>query len=160
MSMKSLLSLVAAAAMTVSTAEAATHVEFSGSFCITAANSTCTANGWTVGKCGATRYLPFNVGDDGTTTRLDVFFRTYAIDTYSPSANLVGLTYQPMTVTKVAGSGYQFSANARISAQSPVSPTNTTEFITMSGDVQNWDGITGCDISFKAAHTHCPETYC
>jgi hypothetical protein len=138
----------------------ATYLEFNGSFCLTAANSTCQAQGWNSGTCFTTRYVPQGFNNGGTTTNISLFQHDYAVNFVSPTASLIGQTFQPVTVTKVGSVGYEFTANMRFTSQSPVSPTTTTPFITIDGNMENWDGITGCTVGFKAAFTRCPGTFC
>ena len=138
----------------------ATYVEFNGSFCLTATNSACQAQGWNSGECLVTRYVPKGFNNGGAATNMSLFAHSYAVNFVSPSASLIGQTFQPVTVTKVCSIGYEFTANMRFTSQSPVSPTATTSFITIGGDIENWDGVTGCTVGFKAAYTRCPGTFC
>ena len=156
--MKHLVGTVLAIALSATAASAA-HIEFSGSFCLTAANTTCTTNNWNVGQCFATRFVAPNIGDTAS-TKLSIFSRTYATDFTLASGSLIGTTFQPVTVTKIASGGFQYNAAMRLTSQSPASPTSTTPFITQTGNVDGWDNIAGCTVQFKAAHTRCPQTFC
>ena len=137
----------------------AERVEFSGSLCLTATNATCSANGWNAGGCFATRFLPPNIGDSPN-TQLSIFSRTYATNFIRSPGSLVGRTYRPVDVTKVAGGGGTYSATMRFTTQTPTAPTTSTEFLTMTGNVDGWDNIPGCVVTFKAAHTRCPQSFC
>ena len=156
--MNRMLSSAVALGLMATCANAA-HIEFSGSLCLTAANPTCTANGWSAGACFATRFQPPIVGNS-VQTKLEIFSRTYATDFARASGSLIGTAFLPVTVTKVAGAGYQYNATMRLTSQIPAAPTSSTPFITMIGDISGWDEIPGCVVTFKAAHTRCPQTFC
>lgn len=153
------LSAALIATLVSTPAALAQHVEWIGTFCIVEANQTCTANGWNVGSCFASRYTEPNVGDDGPITSISLFERTYAVN-FTSATGIVGTNFQPVNATKVGSRGFQFTSQMRVVTERPFPVIATTPMIRSFGDINGWDGISDCNIGFRAAHTLCPQTFC
>jgi hypothetical protein len=130
----------------------AAQVEFRGGFCLTAVNAACAAEGWGIG-CSATRYSPRRLGDNGERTRLS-YFNTFFAENYTlETGNLVGNTFRTVAGTSVGRSGSQFTSQMRITEQdpSPADISDTSPFVTLVGNIRDFDGIPGCNVTFKAS---------
>jgi hypothetical protein len=108
-----------------------------------------------VGDNAAARLRPAGLTGNGTNTKFSVFFRTFAAG-YSISG-LPTSTFKNASGKGVGGgAGFDFSAKLRVTSISPATITDTTNFITMTGQVQSPDGTTGCTLTFRGAFTRTP----
>ncbi len=148
--MKRMLGATVALGLMAAGANAAT-IEFDGGLCLTAANAACNAAGWSAGGCFSTRFSAPNIGTNGPQTQLSIFSGTFSLGFVLQSGTLIGTTFKQVDVTKVARAGGTFQSQMRFTTQSPAAPKATTNFINMVGDVNNWDDVAGCTVSFRAA---------
>ena len=136
---------------------AAANVEWRGSVCLTAVNPACNAIGWSLGDCGALRFLPPKVGTNGSSTRFATFWGNNFAEIYTKSTgSLIGTTFKPVNGTGVGRNGFTFTSTMRLSSQTPTAPTAATDTIAIVGDVNNYDGTSSCNVSFRAAVTRQP----
>jgi hypothetical protein len=135
-----------------STASAA-QIEFRGALCFTATNATCVAQGWNTGCYSVSRYAPRRLGDNGEPTRLS-FFDTFFAENYTrESGDLVSDTFRTVTGTAVGRSGFQFTSQMKITTQQPPPSKLTAESpsVAITGSINDFDGIPGCNVDFKAS---------
>ncbi|MGQ0485200.1 MAG: hypothetical protein ACT4SY_07615 [Hyphomicrobiales bacterium] len=144
-----MLALVATNAM-------AARVEFRGSFCLTSTTAACTPEGWVAGDCPAFRYNPPNLGTNGPSTRVSIIGEYYAENYTLLSGNLIGTAYKTVNGTLVWSSGATFTSQMRITSQLPAPLTATSKYVSITGNIKNFDWLPGCDIGFRAAGTRRP----
>lgn len=133
----------------VSTASAQ-DVEYRGTFVITKLNDPC-LDDWASGDLAPSRFVPEGVGDN-TFTGLSYFF-TFFAENYSYFGPFKDLKkWAVVNGTFVGRSGGDFPASLKFDTVSPYRITEKTNFVTLSGRIKDFDGITGCDISFRAAY--------
>jgi hypothetical protein len=129
-------------------------IEFRGGFCIAAMTQACEAEGHAVGKCYALRYTPRNLADNGPATKFSIFDAWYGQNFTRESGSLIGSKFKAVRGTLIGRSGFQFeSARMRITEHSPANPTLDTQFVSMVGNIRNFDDASGCDIEFNATGT-------
>jgi hypothetical protein len=150
---KRLFTLVAfATCLSGATAQAA-HVQWKGTFCITAEAGTCF---WNAG-CYPMRYHPPNLGDNGPPTNLSVFSAGQGgglggqTDNYVlQSGNLIGSTFKAVDGSGIGRGAYTFSAKMRITKQTPKVLTETTTYVTLAGSIKGFDNSSTCNVDFIA----------
>jgi hypothetical protein len=121
---------------------------------ITAATgAACAADGWRVGDHGLTTLLPRNIDDNGPNSFIAFHInRRNAYSLEVPNGNIAkGAAYDAVEITS-AGSFGPFSGKISKFSMKPASLALDTSFITVSGQITNWAGQTGCTISFDAAY--------
>ena len=134
----------------------AAPVEFRGAFCLTAVNDACLAVGWNTGCFSTMRFSPPNLGDNGPPTKLS-FFNIFFGENYNLSTgNLVGTKYKAVTGTALGRGSFQFTSSMRITTQDPKPSdlTSTSPFVSVIGDIKDFDGNTGCTVSFSGSGTN------
>lgn len=133
-------------ALSSMTAQSAT-VEFQGMFCLTAASPVC---GWEVACQSTMRYLPPNLGDNGPQTNITIYKTLNAENLNLPTGSLVGSTFKTVNGTGLWRYVFFFTAQMKITKQTPSILTDTTPFVNIAGKVKDFDGTPGCDIDFRA----------
>ena len=68
----------------------------------------------------------------------------------------MGNKYKTVTGTTLGRNGSQFTASMRITQQTPAPAdlTATTPFVTIEGDIKDFDQTPGCNISFRGSGTN------
>jgi hypothetical protein len=138
---------------TLSPAAAAgpTNSLWDGAGAFTAISSQC-APAWTLPqRLVAVVYrpdLPNNGPETGLTLSTGVY-NHYNITL--ASGTLIGTTFQTVTATHMGGLVQQYTAQARITRQSPGPITTTTENVILAGQISNFDNISGCVVTFDVA---------
>jgi hypothetical protein len=134
----------------IATGASAAKVEFLGGVCLTQVSAACQAEGYSVGQCLWMRYNPPNIADNPPATRFTfIDFRgaeNYALD----SGSLIGKAYKTVTATFVYRGGGQQPAQMRITKQDPADLSDA-DFASLTGNIKDFDGISGCTIQFKAS---------
>ncbi len=97
-------------------------------------------------------YFPRNHTTNGDTTILTIsgigvsgFRMSYQAD----AINLVGTTFRPVEGNVIFGGHNSFTSQMRITSQVPA-PTAATKAITLAGNINNFNGRTGCNVVFQA----------
>lgn len=135
----------------------AVNIEWRGGVCLTAVNPACSAIGWSVGDCGSLRFSPPNVGTNGSSTKFATFWGNNFAEAYTKATgSLIGTTFRTVNGVGVGRSGFTFTSTMRFTSQIPGAPTATSDAITIVGDIKNFDGTVGCNMSFRAAVTRQP----
>ena len=150
---RSALVLAFLAVMSANGASAAL-VEFRGEFKVTAQNQTCTdiSGDLTVVPFKIRLMMP-NLGDNDSRTSMSLIIDGLGAANYTlASGNLFGTTYKPVTYINVYRySGVSIGATrVRFTSQKPQVLTTETTDIRIKGDIRNFDGDAGCNVSFSA----------
>lgn len=149
--------LMFAAFLATATTASAAIVEFRGVFVITALTSACEVFGWSVGSLAKSPYTPPNVGDNGPSTRLSIFFTIYAENYRLPSGALTS-TFQNVDAGGLGRGLFTFDnqAKMRLTLSKPSTVTATTQYIRMKGQIKNFNDIPNCKVTFRAAYVQRP----
>ncbi len=132
---------------------AAAEIDFRGGFCLTAVTPACTAVGWPVGCHVNFRYSPRNFADNGPSTKLSLFDGFYAAHYKLETGSLIGNIFRPVAGVNIWSGVSSFNAQMRITNQTPT-PANLTlnsTSVSIIGSIRDFDSITDCDVTFKAA---------
>lgn len=135
-------------------AAAAVLVEFKGEFKVTAQNQICTdiSGDLTVVTMKMRLMMP-NLGDNDSRTSMSLIIDGIGAANYTlPSGNLFGTTFKSVNYTNVyryAGST-PGASKLRFKVQKPETLTIDTPDIRIKGDIKNFDGDVGCNVSFSA----------
>lgn len=150
-------SLLAIAFLFSSAATAlAAQVEWLGYICITSnpLSAACVTDGIGLGECASLRFSPPNIGTNGTSTRLSLFEQHWAENYTLPAGSLVGTTFQTVNGTGTAKGVWTFNSQMRMTqTPAPANLTAATKTVTLTGEIQDYDGAAGCDVTFRAAVT-------
>ncbi|MGQ0484526.1 MAG: hypothetical protein ACT4SY_04140 [Hyphomicrobiales bacterium] len=132
--------------------------EFIGAVCLTTKTAACgtDAEGLAVGTCADLEYQPPNLGD-GPSTKITILHTVegnshIAINHTLPSGTLVGTTYKTVNATKVQIEGGQtYTSQMRLTSQSPATIVLSTNFVSFTGNIANFDNVAGCTIGFRGS---------
>lgn len=134
------------------TASVSQNVRYIGSFCLTSVTPGCASEGWAVGNCTTFHLKPPNIGSNGPETKMSVFFPVFALNYSLSSGTLVGTTYKTTTSTAIGLNATSFPADVRFVTQSPATLTATTKFISINGNIKDFDDpLFNCDVGFRAS---------
>lgn len=127
-------------------------VQFRGTSTLSKFTSACAEYGWpTSGKAeGTARYRPPNLGDNDKSTRFAFFFSTYAAS-YKLEKGTISSSFKPV-IGGATGSQTYFFENTpklRVTSQSPATITDTTKRVKIKGEIQGWDDLPNCSVSFS-----------
>jgi hypothetical protein len=136
----------------VAAGNAEARVRYMGGFTIVAASGTCTDYD-PVGERLQARFTPSGIADNGGRSSLSLFqfdgAQNYVIDgRFGPKFKTVGYTVI-----------YDFAdqptpkSSLRFTSQSPAKLSPTTDFITVEGQIQNYNYMKGCTVDFRLALT-------
>ena len=133
-------------------AEAARH-RFWGGLVVTAASAICAGE---VNQKFAVRFRPAGLGD-GTSSTITLFRHDSA--RHFQVNGLFNSTLKTATSTDVFDyvSPADIPASIKFSAQSPASITTTTLNIVVTGQIQGWDSLPTCTLTFRMVLTKRPE---
>jgi len=140
----------------IASSVSAAEVDFRGGICITSAAAACSTGSWKVGDCLDMRYRPPGLLGNGPATRLSFFTNDFAENYTLPTGTLIGTTYKTVNGTAIEEVARTFTAQMRITAQSPATLTATSNFVSSTGNIQDFDAVTGCTVGFRASGTRRP----
>ncbi|MCB1377578.1 MAG: hypothetical protein KDK89_04275 [Alphaproteobacteria bacterium] len=126
--------------------------EFKGEFKVTAQNQTCTdiSGDLTVLTWKMRLMLP-NLGGNDARTSLTIIQDGVGAANYTlASGSLIGLTFQSVSFANVYRYAGRGTAKVRFTSQRPSVPTNATTDIRIKGNIRNFDGDSGCNVTFSA----------
>jgi hypothetical protein len=148
--------LAALTAGLMSTPVYSANVEFRGYVCLLTVTPACTVEGWSAGNCGAFRYRPPNLGDNGPQTRFSYFDGLFAENYTLQTGSLIGTVFRTVQGTGVGSGGWTFTATMRFTSQTPAALAATSPTVTLQGNIRTFDGIAGCDVSLRASGPRLP----
>lgn len=125
--------------------------EFRGVFVVTALNQAC-EEFWDVGDTATARFFPPRMGDNGPYTILSYFFRFFAEKYTLPKGNLTN-KFKKVSGAAIGWGLGTFEAKMRLTKLSPKNIKKSTTFIDMQGQIQDFDGLAGCNITFRGTFT-------
>lgn len=143
--------MIALSGIGASSASAKTN--WQGEMMITAVNAACSGGAAAVGDHALTTMLPNTVAGNGADSYIAFHINrrlAYTLKvTNGPLA--AGKAYD---ATGISSGANIFTFSGRISkfTMSPSALTATTRFVTVSGQITNWNNVTGCTITFDAAY--------
>lgn len=140
--------LFAAAVVAQAPSAKAQIIEFAGSFVLAKLNQTCIDAGWTLGDRAMARFTPPKIGDNGSSTRLSYFFTNFAENYTLPKGSLSS-KFKKVNGVGIGRGPFSFNSKMRVTRLSPKNIKASTTFIEMAGNIQDFDGIAGCNISFR-----------
>lgn len=146
--------LVSTALLGVASSSAIARTNWQGEIMITVAGSAaCNSDSWTVGGNALATLLPANIDDNGKSSFIAFHFNrrnAYSLEVNGALAK--GKAYAGVAITS-AGSNFPFSGSIVQHSQSPSTNNVTvnTKFITVTGQISNWAGTTGCTITYEGA---------
>lgn len=127
----------------------AAQVTFKGTLHLTSITTVCADNGAVVGQFMRLLFSPPGLGDNGTRTRLSLFYGFGGAENYTlASGSLLGTAFQPVTITTVFRGSGQGTSQLRITSQIPAVPLATTTEIKIVGNIRDMSGDVGCNTSF------------
>jgi hypothetical protein len=135
-------------------ATAAVLVEFRGEFKVTAQSQICTdISGDLTAVTFKMRLMMPNLGDNDSRTSMSLIIDGIGAANYTlPSGNLFGTTFKSINYSNV----YRYAgttpgaSKVRFTVQRPQTLTIGTQDIRIKGDIKNFDGDVGCNVSFSA----------
>jgi len=131
----------------------AQDVRFRGTFVIAKLNQACKDVGWILGDLAPSQFVPGEVGDN-TFTGLSYFF-TFFAEGYRHVGPYTDLTEGDFVDVFGAGagrSGFTFNATLKLNSVKPGNITPNTNFVRMVGQIENFDGVSGCNITFRGSY--------
>ena len=136
---------------------AAAKVTWRGNMCVTAFTAACPAGDWEL-ACYSMAYRPPNLGDNGPNSLFAFGDETFRYGMRLASGSLVGSTNKAVTQTTVTTGGFSppSGVTMRFSTQSPATLTATSPNFYAAGVINNIDGYSGCNISFRASGVLAP----
>ncbi len=148
------LLLAATLAAAIATPSSAQSVRFEGFMTITGATGTCTDYNPT-GDEALVRYRPGGVGSNPANSGLSFFYPVGAYN-YVPTGKFTG-TFKAVQETEI----FEYASNqpdsrVRFDTQQPATVTTTTNFINVTGAIENYDWMTGCVAQFAMSVTRRP----
>ena len=148
-----ILFLAAALALPAS----ASAVEFRGSLMITEVTPAglCNTAGYNVGDHMIARFRPAGLTDNGAGTRIALFQQTSG-SLYALQNGKFVSTFKSVQGTGLGSTVTTFGSEIKVTTQSPSTPTNSTTFVSLIGQIRNPDGTAGCTITFRAALAKVP----
>lgn len=145
------LLLTSAAALILIAGPANAKVTWRGNMCITSVSASCPAGDWEL-KCYSLAYRPPNVGDNGVPTLFAFGNERWRYGMKLATGSLVGTTYRAVSQTAVTVQAFSpTNVTMRFTTQTPATIAATTPSIYLVGNINNIDGIVGCNIAFRAA---------
>ena len=148
------LGLFALIMMTQSTTASAQRVEFRGVVFFTSVTQPCIdEGGYNVRDYMASRFTPGGVGDN-TFTGFSYFFIHFA-ESYRTTDNYTQLTkgnFVEVAATGVGRGAFDFGARMRFTSVKPAAIKANTNTLRLVGEIQDLDGIAGCNAKFRAAY--------
>ena len=152
MILRPILLLAALGVVTVD-AQSASQILFKGDFNVTAQNQTCTDISGDLTSVDYTMTIMIgNLGANDARTSLSVFIPYGAANYTLASGTLVGTTFKSVTYSNVyryAGTS-PGASKVRITSMKPAVVLPDTPDIRFKGNIKNFDGDAGCDVSFSA----------
>jgi hypothetical protein len=127
----------------------AAEVIWRGSFLITGKSGTCNYD--PINDTYNVRFLPRNVGTNGTAARFSLFAPFYAQAFRLPGSNFNATpkTVEYSSIWASVGSP-PFPVTVAFTTQSPANPLQATdEFVNIRGAITNYDFMEGCNITFR-----------
>jgi hypothetical protein len=131
----------------------AQDVNFRGTFVITKLNQACKDVGWVRGDLAPSQFVPGGVGDNAF-TGLSYFF-TFFAEGYHYSGPYIDLTQGDSVVVFGAGVGpsaFSFNAGLKLNSVKPGNITPNTSFLRIVGQIENFNGTSGCNITFRGSY--------
>ena len=136
---------------------AAKATAWRGEYCIATQTSACAASGFATGNCYDMVFTPPNVGANGPSTEFHYTTNSFAENYHLATGSLIGTTAKTVNGTGIWRTGVNsFTATMNFTKQTPALPTTTTAFINIEGNINNFDGTPGCNVSFRAGTTLVP----
>jgi hypothetical protein len=129
---------------------AAGEVEFRGSGYVQDFSEECAQGGYTEAVYVNVRFRPRGMGMNGRSTRISFFFPQFHASSYELPKGKLGKTFKNV-VGGATGSATSFFSNKprlRIVEMDPADIKKRTDGLLMSGQIQNFDGIEGCEAYF------------
>jgi hypothetical protein len=140
-------------ALMISSASAA-RVEFVGTLDILSVTTACTTQQETeINRIYEMRYNPPNLGvaDDRTSLSLHEGTAGGGAQNYTlPTGSLIGTAFQTVAGTGIYRHAFTYTTTMRIISQAPAALTTATNSVTLVGNINNFDGVTGCNVQFRA----------
>lgn len=137
--------------MTISAASAA-RVEFVGAMNILTVTAVCTTQQETaVNQIYHMRYNPPNLGVVDPRTSLSLHEQGGSQNYTLASGSLIGATFQTVAGTGIYRQAFTYTTTMRITSQAPATLTTTTNSVTLTGNINNFDSVAGCNVQFRAA---------
>lgn len=151
--------MLAATVLLVLLAEpaSAAKVTWRGNVCITAISASCVPGDFELG-CLSLAFRPPNVGTNGAQTLFAFGTEKWRYTNRLATGTLVGTSYKG--VSQNAITTFAFAppgVTMRFTSQVPATITATTPSVYMAGNINNMDGVTNCNLSFRAAAALAPN---
>lgn len=148
---------MAAAALSMSTffiaapAGAQEIVEFRGFGYLQNFTAGCADTGWVGTPQFNVRYRPSGVGSNGPSSRLSFFDRFYAFSLRLQDGRF-NRTWQQVDAGGTGSTTFQWEnpASVRVTRHAPSSIGATTPQVRLVGQIRNFDGVVGCNVTFEA----------
>jgi hypothetical protein len=146
------LALAALSMIGMVSAATAARVEFVGALNVTGVSAACTsAQETSVNQIYQMRYNPPNLGVTDPRTSVSLHEQGGSQNYTLPSGTLVGTTLQPVNGTGIYRQAVSFSASMDIATQAPATLKTSTKSVTITGEIDDFDGVAGCNVLFSAA---------
>lgn len=128
---------------------AAANVEWRGAAILTAVTGCGTD--YAVGNAIPIRYRPSGLGDNGANSKF-AFHQTF----YAQSFVVTGRFPATLTTVNAGGTGagwgsFAVAAKFKMTSITPSSYTAATPSLAFVGEIQNFEDVAGCNVSFRAS---------
>ncbi len=143
--------------LTLSSIAEAAQVRFRGGMTLTAVSN---CRYLFVGQTFTTSFRPASttavpLGDNPQITSI-AHFEPYSGDLYQLNGRFLVNQWQTLKASGLANEGYQYSAAIKVTSQTPATIQASTQFVTLTGQIQNASndpGVSGnkCLASFRAS---------
>lgn len=147
---------LATTALTLLAGTALARNSWEGHTIITAVNSTCVADGETVGRTLFSTYMPAGISDNGADSHITFYGTRNAHSLKVAGALAGGKNYNSIYINSYGKAGVQPQPAGQISAYtatvSPAPLSTTTEYINMTITITNWSTTPGCTATLRGSY--------
>ena len=119
-----------------------------GAFLVDTVTSQCSGYP-SVGMMFDLRFRPAGIGDNGADTTFNLFDRIQSIS-HKVTNSALSSVAKNYTGTWIGGNSGTSSGTIKLTSNLPTLTTKT-DFISMAGTITNFDGLTGCTVTFRAS---------
>lgn len=134
------------------TAASAARTEFVGAINVLTVTPACTnAQETSAHTIYHMRYNPANLGVVDDRTALSLHEQGGSQNYTLASGSLVGTTFQTVTGTFIYRLAGTYTTTMRFTSQQPATLSVSTPSVTFVGDINNFDGVTGCTVHFRGS---------
>jgi hypothetical protein len=133
------------------TPASAAEVEFRGGGYIEDFTSACAADGYTDPVYVNAIYRPRKLGSNGASTRFSFFFPSYYAASYELPKGKLGAAYKKVVggATGTATSFFIVKPRMRILSKAPGRVKASTNSVSVTGQIDNFDGVSNCTATFR-----------